>query len=358
MPTLDERTRVRATAPGRVCLAGESLDWMTGGASVVAAVPLRTSVTIRTGDEPGPVILHAAAPLWMNRNVAIRELSHYQHDELDHLQAPVQVLADRCGDRLNGALVQSSTELPIAAGVSSSAAVTIAASAALLLLADRTLPSPAAISEAAYQAEAQQLATGAGWMDFLACTYGGVNKILSNDAPTATRLRDTIGVPMILIDTGQRHSTADVASKRDRFRSGEPGIRSYVARTPTIVDALVAALEAEKPDYAAVGTLLTEAHGLLRDLVHSSTPLIEECVARCLAAGAYGAKLSGSGHGGCLFALCPWDALEAVRSAVAELPVRVMVFTSGEPHGIVFLPSDHYTKGNLDAGSVQAHQSV
>ncbi|MFQ6326062.1 hypothetical protein ACLMAL_07975 [Nocardia sp. CWNU-33] len=93
-----------------------------------------------------------------------------------------------------------------------------------------------------------------------------------------------------------------------------------------------------------MGALISEAHRLLRDCVHSSTPLIEECVERCLASGAYGAKLSGSGHGGCLFALVPWDAIGRVRVAVAGLPVRVMVFTSGAL-GVAFTPTDHY-EGN------------
>ena len=42
------RAREVATAsvPGRICLAGESLDWMTGGNSVTAAVPLRTRARV------------------------------------------------------------------------------------------------------------------------------------------------------------------------------------------------------------------------------------------------------------------------------------------------------------------------
>jgi galactokinase len=53
------------------------------------------------------------------------------------------------------------------------------------------------------------------------------------------------------------------------------------------------------------------------------------------------AKLTGSGHGGCLFALAPLDAIGPVLAALRDLPVRVLVFTTGEPHGVVFPPSYH-----------------
>ncbi|HUZ27475.1 MAG TPA: hypothetical protein VMV07_27305 [Streptosporangiaceae bacterium] len=44
-PDRGSRIAVTASVPGRICLAGESLDWMTGGSSVTAAIPLRTQVT-------------------------------------------------------------------------------------------------------------------------------------------------------------------------------------------------------------------------------------------------------------------------------------------------------------------------
>ncbi|WP_067839754.1 mevalonate kinase family protein [Nocardia lijiangensis] len=354
------RSSVTASAPGRVCLAGESLDWMTGDPSIVSAIPLRTNVTAYSSHRPGPIELRAGAPLWRSRSITLPELGSYVGDDLDHLQATARVLARRCGERLTGTMIESTTGLPIAAGVSSSAAVTVAASAALLLLADRSLPRQDVVAAMAYRAESIELETGAGWMDFLACTYGGVRQVFPGQRPRAVELTDRIGMPIVLIDTGQRHCTAEVlASKRDRFRSGEPGVRHYAERAPGIVSDMADALRAEHPDYPAIGALLTEAHRLLRDQVQCSTPLIEECIARILPAGAFGAKLSGSGHGGCLFALVGWDDLEPVRRALSTLPVRVTVFTSGDPHGVVFLPADHNSdEGTSHARPVQADQGI
>jgi mevalonate kinase len=117
-------------------------------------------------------------------------------------------------------------------------------------------------------------------------------------------------------------------------------MRTYARSATEIVGDLTAVLSAPTPDPVAVGGLLNQGQVLLRQLVRCSTDLIDECVHRCMKAGAYGAKLTGSGHGGCLFALAPLDALGPVMAALRDLPVRVMVFTTGEPHGVVFPPSD------------------
>src|SRR5262249_32619616 len=151
---------------------------------------------------------------------------------------------------------------------------------------------PETVANLAFRAESIELETGAGWMDFLACAYGGVREIFPSTRPLAVKLADTIDMPIVLIDTGQRHSTAQVlASKRDRFRAGEPDIRHYADRATSIVSEMADALSAVRPDYPAIGELLSEGHRLLRDRVRCSTPLIEECVSLCLAAGAYGAKV-------------------------------------------------------------------
>ncbi|GAA3083426.1 hypothetical protein GCM10020000_81970 [Streptomyces olivoverticillatus] len=72
---------------------------------------------------------------------------------------------------------------------------------------------------------------------------------------------------------------------------------------------------------------------------HCSTPLIDGCADRTLRAGAIGAKLSGSGYGGCLFALVPDDALASVITAVADLPVHAFVLPASEPQGVNFTAS-------------------
>jgi galactokinase len=341
-----ERERVRpaavsACAPGRLCLAGESLDWMNGGPSVVAAVPLHTEVSVTRGDGGGPVVLRSPDTEPTSRAVFMSDLAAYAGDGLDYMQATAKVVTGCWPLLTGGATIEARSSVPVGAGLSSSAALTVATAAALMRFAVGVIPQAASVAWAAYDAEVGELGTGAGWMDFLACTHGGVCRIDAGEPPRVTRLCGSLGAPLVLVDTVQRRTTrAVLASKRDRYRSGEQAMRTYAASAPAIVAEMTAALSAAAPDPARVGGLLNQGQALLRELVRCSTDLIDECVTRCLAAGAYGAKLTGSGHGGCLFALAPLDAIGPVLAALRDLPVRVMVFTAGEPHGVVFPPSE------------------
>jgi hypothetical protein len=77
-----------ASVPGRICLAGESLDWMTGGNSVTAAVPLRTRVTAWRAAGSDALALISGPPLYRTRLVPAGRAaaSVYDGDVLDHMQ--------------------------------------------------------------------------------------------------------------------------------------------------------------------------------------------------------------------------------------------------------------------------------
>lgn len=71
----------------------------------------------------------------------------------------------------------------------------------------------------------------------------------------------------------------------------------------------------KNPDHKMIGQLLTEHHIVLRDILGISTPKIERMIDSAIKAGAYGAKINGSGGGGCMFAYSPEDS-EKVKSAI------------------------------------------
>jgi len=66
-----------------------------------------------------------------------------------------------------------------------------------------------------------------------------------------------------------------------------------------------------------IGQLLTKHHGVLNNILKISTPKIDRMIDASLKAGAYGAKINGSGGGGCMFAYAPKNP-EKVKEAIEK----------------------------------------
>ncbi|WP_235482058.1 mevalonate kinase family protein [Streptomyces roseoverticillatus] len=307
---------------------------MTGGASVVATVPLRTKVTAWRTTGSG-LILISGSPLFLNRLVSAEDVAEgkYSGDQLDYMQAAARVTL-KTADQIAGTVLTATTDLPVAAGLSSSAAVTVAAVTALSAM-NGASPDLATICRLSRAAETGELSSGAGWMDYVAVAFGGVSHVSAGDRPGAHGIAPTLGVPVVVVDTLQPRTTMRaLSSKRQRYASGDTSMHTYARQAADLVESVTAALVQQDVDYRLVGRLLTTGHGLLRDLVRCSTPLIDECVDRMNNAGALGAKLSGSGYGGCLFALVPDEAINSVLRTLSGLPVHTHVLPASEPEGV------------------------
>jgi galactokinase len=79
-----------------------------------------------------------------------------------------------------------------------------------------------------------------------------------------------------------------------------------------------AALALRQGDSVGFGRLLCESHGSLRDRLRVSLPEIDQLVDSALDAGALGARLTGAGFGGCVVALCTSENVDPVRRRLVE----------------------------------------
>ena len=69
-------------------------------------------------------------------------------------------------------------------------------------------------------------------------------------------------------------------------------------------------------DLVSLGTLMTQSHASLRDLYEVSSDALDKLVADALDAGAYGARLTGAGFGGCVIALLPPAQAQAIITEI------------------------------------------
>jgi galactokinase len=314
-----------ARAPGRVNLIGDHTDYQDGFCLPMAidrevAVVVRRRadglVTASSADFEGSVRLpadtsadaRAAEPAW-GRTVA----------------AILAVLARRGRPPVGFDAAVSST-VPVGSGLSSSAAFEVA----LALAAAHVATMPLRGRELALAArDAEHLASGVpcGVMDQMAAVFGRAGHALLLDCRSldATPVALPVGVAVVVAHSGvarrlagsayaQRRAACEAAAARlgvPALRdariddvAGDPIGRHVVSengRVLAFVDAL------RRGDVERCGALMLESHVSLRDDFGVSTDALDAVVDRFLTAGAFGARLTGAGFGGCAVALCPGD---------------------------------------------------
>jgi galactokinase len=322
------RPTVIASAPGRVNLIGEHTDY-NGGPVLPVAVERRTAVAARVADrwrlvsdlEPGIHDVAIDAPM--------------RHAWIDYMVGVVRELRSLHAAPA-GAEVAIATTLPMGAGLSSSAALTVALARTLSLLAGRRLL-PAQLVEVAFRAEYHQVGVRCGRMDQTIAAQGEPRTALLFDTATGKLRRVPFPGRLWIIETGLSHRLTGGALNQRRRECEEalafcrewrpalqhlaqlsasdlpemerrlppplvPRVRHVVtetARTRAAADALATR------DFTRLGQLLVQGHESLRDDYQSTIPEADFIVASALERGAYGARLTGAGWGGVVVMLAP-----------------------------------------------------
>jgi galactokinase len=191
-------------------------------------------------------------------------------------------------------------------------------------------------AELAYHAEVSEFGEQGGMMDQFSSALGGVIHLRSEPKISCSRLSINLG-EIILADSGEPKNTqgmlGSVRTRAEELISGFPSLDihnsplSYVGENVFLRgilrnrDITCDALNTTSP--VALGNLLTEEHQILRDVLGTSTPRLNRMVDTAMNAGALGAKVNGSGGGGCMFAIAGPESASDISEALARESVRV-----------------------------------
>ena len=342
------------SAPGRVNLIGEHTDY-NDGFVFPFAIEYRTSVdlSVRTDGrirvrssydpEPVEVALAELADLFPARRDEIVEWARYPLGVAWALLSATGVDAAS----VPGVDLSFTSDVPVGAGLSSSAAIEGATASALNdaweLGLDRVT-----LARVGRRAENEAVGAPTGIMDQMASILGRADAgtfldCRSLEAEVVELGFAPAGLEVLVIDTkvSHAHSTGGygerrvscekgaaimgVAALRDLSVADLPRaaelmddvtfrrVRHVVTEDQRVLDA-VATLRSAGP--RAIGTLLDASHVSMRDDFEISVPELDLAVDTARAAGAVGARMTGGGFGGAAIALVDHDLVGAVTDAV------------------------------------------
>jgi len=336
-------------APGRVNIIGEHTDY-NDGFVLPAALELATYAAISARDDRTLRV----------RSLLMDETVSFSLDETapkprkhwsDYVHG-VAVVFQGAGHRLAGADVMIWSDVPLGAGLSSSAALEVATGYALLtntgLEVDLTR-----LALACQRAENEFVGMRCGIMDqFIAC-HGATGHALLIDCRSLDRRLVPVDpkARLMICNTGIHHEHA-AGEYNMRRRDCEEGVRRLSKALPGITalrdvsadqlerhaDLLTplvhrrcrhivtenartvrAADALEAGDLALVGRLMNESHVSMRDDFEISCREVDIMVELNAAVeGVYGARMTGGGFGGCTISLVDADAVEDFTHRVAD----------------------------------------
>ena len=329
-------------APGRVNVIGEHTDYNDGFVLPVALPHTTRAAVGRRTD--GRVALASLQGDGAVVELALVDLAPGRPDGWAGYPAGV---VDGLRDLLTGGVsVVVDSDVPVGAGLSSSAALTCSVA---LALSDLVAPhlTRADLVELARRSENDFVGAPTGILDQSASLLCEAGHALFLDTRTRTTEQVPLdlaaaGLELLVVDTGTSHTHADGGYGDRRRECEEAAARLGVPALRDVPD--VAALSALDDDVLrrrarhivtenarvleivrvlrgaadprTIGPVLSEGHASLRDDFEISTPELDACVDAALAAGAHGARMVGGGFGGSAVVLVDRDRAETVAEAV------------------------------------------
>ena len=212
-------------------------------------------------------------------------------------------------------------DLCAASGIGASAAQVVSLAKAINC-ADCLGMSDDAINAAGYEGEKGYHGTPSG-IDNTAATFGGVLRFQRTDSdPIFIKKKLRAPIQIVYASTGITVSTTEVVGDvRKRKEADETWFAGLLSQYQELVGRGEAAVDAG--DMATLGACMNENHALCQQLTVSCKEL-DDLVDAARAAGAVGAKMSGTGRGGLMLALTPTPEIqEAVFTALSKIAPQV-----------------------------------
>src|SRR6266566_2152975 len=329
--TFGTTPRAAASAPGRVNLIGEHTDY-NGGPVLPIAIAQRTTVAVGPG-APGDAGVLEAVSTQFSGVARVKWQEELPKGWVAYVGGVLRELWSLEAVPFDGSVrIAVASDVPIGAGLSSSAALAVATAKALA-------PSlnPRQIAGVAFRAEHDHVGVRCGVMDQTIAALGKRDHALLFECASLEATQIPFDARLLLVDTGKRHDlSAGGGGLNQRRAECEEAVKRLKVELPELLwlaswpaewlprlkralreplrsRAVHVVSETARTRFAAqllqqrrlkqFGKLLYESHESCRRLYECSSPELDIVVAAAKRAGALGARLTGAGWGGAAIVL-------------------------------------------------------
>ncbi len=354
-----------ARAPGRVNIIGEHTDYNDG-----FVLPMAIDRAVYIAGQSTRVHTVKVHSLDFNetRSFNLADTIAFKPaagDWLEYLKGTAWALRD-AGYLLEGWEGVLVGDVPVGAGLSSSAAVEMAT--ARVFATTSNLPwEPGTMARLGQRAENEWVGVNCGIMDQMISASGQQGHALLLDCRSLEGELVPLpeGVAVVVLDTGTRRGLVDSAYNQRRAQC-EAAARFFAVEALRDVDEQMFAARACQLDETArpraahvisenartvraaeamrvgdaetLGRLMDESHCSLRDDFAVSSPALDAMVESASSQhGCFGARMTGAGFGGCAVALVSAERAESFATATADTYRQA---TDNEPSVYICQPTD------------------
>lgn len=277
----------KASAPGKVILFGEHFV-VYGIKAVLCAINKRITVTAEKVD---------GGKISIRSNIGSLELgSNKSISEIDSPLKPFYYLADKMIRNQNtGINIKVESDIPLGVGLGSSSACCVAGAAAISRLFRDTTKKE--ILEMAIEAEKTIFENTSG-ADCTVCTYGGIMEYDKRNG--FTKIESNPDFHLVIANSNIEHSTKSIVARVREFKEkNEDEFSRLCDNESRLVEDVLKLLKINS--VKELGEKITENQKYLETIGVSNNKLRD--MIQVGQKTSFGAKITGAGGGGCIFAL-------------------------------------------------------
>jgi mevalonate kinase len=305
---------VKASAPGKIILFGEHAVVYGRPALAIPVTQVHADVEVEDSAKAG--IWFDAPDIGLHAELNSLPSKHPLASIIHNLFSALHI------DPFPNLAIRIASTIPVASGLGSGAAVSVAMIRALSSFLGKSLTDEK-VNQFSFEIEKLHHGTPSG-IDNTVVTYARPVYFVRDNPIETFKVGRPFGI--VIGDTGVPAPTKEsVADVRKAWEADKPKWEKVFDEVGAI--AKQAREKIENGEWQELGELMDQNHMLLQKMTVSSTQL-DRLVAAARQAGALGAKLSGGGRGGNMIALVAPGSAETVSAALKEAGAQRTISTT------------------------------